>query len=437
MTETGRSSLWSNGAFVRFWSAATVSIFGSLITRMALPFVAILVLDAGPIEVAVLRGMDVAAALVFGLVAGAWVDRLRRRPVLIWADIGRAVLLVSIPAAFVAGWLSFAQLLFVAGLVAVLSTFFDAADNAYLPTIVDRDRIVGANGALAASGSAAELTGFGISGILVQVLTAPIAILVDSITFLVSAVLLATIRMPEPAPPPPRAREPMMAEIRDGLSRVTGDPILRPFVVAQMAQEAAWGFGGAAFLLFAVDELGLGPAAIGIIAGVGGGASFVGAVLSTRATRRFGVGPTAIGAMALAAVGAAFVPLAPAAAPIVAVAFLVAQQLVADSALTVFEVTETSVRQTLVADRELGRVTATVRFAAGSAQLFTTILGGLLAAAIGLRPVLLLVPLVMLVGAVALHRSPVRTLTELPKPITPPDPATVVVEVGRGEPIGG
>ena len=134
------SPLWQNSAFVRVWSAATISIFGSLITRMALPFVAILVLDAGAFEVALVRSIDLLAALSFGLIVGAWVDRLRRRPVMVWADLGRAVLLVTIPIAAVGGWLTLAQLLLVSFAVAILTTFFDAADNAYLPTIVQRER---------------------------------------------------------------------------------------------------------------------------------------------------------------------------------------------------------------------------------------------------------------------------------------------------------
>ena len=130
------SPLWRNQAFVRVWSAATVSIFGSLITRISLPLLAILRLGAGPIEVAVLRSVDLAATFIVALVAGAWVDRLRRRPVLIWADLGRAVLLATIPAAFVLGVLTLWQLLVVAALEAVLTSFFDAADNAFLPTVV-------------------------------------------------------------------------------------------------------------------------------------------------------------------------------------------------------------------------------------------------------------------------------------------------------------
>ena len=148
------SAIWRNDAFVRVWTAATISIFGSLITRIALPLVAILTLGAGPIEVALLRSMDLGALLVVGLVAGAWVDRLRRRPVLIGADLGRAALLVSIPVAFVLGTLTFVHLLVVAVLAAILTAFFDAADNAYLPSIVERERLVEANSALAASGSA-------------------------------------------------------------------------------------------------------------------------------------------------------------------------------------------------------------------------------------------------------------------------------------------
>jgi hypothetical protein len=198
-----RSPLWRNATFVRVWSAATISIFGSLITRIALPLVAILVLGSGAIEVALLRGLDLGVTLVFGLVAGAWVDRLRRRPVLIWADLGRAVLLGSVPVAFALGVLSFAQLLVVTGLAAILTTFFDAADNAYLPTVVERERLVDANSALAASASAAEFMAFGISGFLVQILTAPIAIAIDAVTYPASALLLGTIRQEEPPPPEP------------------------------------------------------------------------------------------------------------------------------------------------------------------------------------------------------------------------------------------
>ena len=430
------SPLWRNQAFVRVWSAATISIFGSLVTRIALPLAAILVLGSGALEVAILRSLDLVATLILGLVAGAWVDRLRRRPVLIWADLGRAALLGSIPVAFALGVLTFWQLLTVSGLAAILTTFFDSADNAYLPTIVERDRLVEANSALAASGSAAEFMAFGISGFLVQALTAPIAIAVDAVSFLVSAVLLGSIRREEAPPPPAADREPVFSEIRDGLRLVIHDPVLRAFAGAQMALAGLWGIFGATFFLFVLDELHLSPAVLGLVAGVGGFSSFIGAVIATRATRRWGIGRVAIVAMLMAAAGNAFIPLAPSGLPVIAIACLVMQQLVADSAVTVYDVTEVSVRQTLVDDRALGRVTSTFHFAAVVAQLAATLAAGLLAEVIGLRATAWLAPLGGLIGAAILFWSPVRSLHVLP--VTEDrTPAQIVLDVERDQPVGG
>jgi MFS family permease len=429
------SPLWSNQAFLRVWSAASVSIFGSLITRIALPLVAILSLGAGPIEVAVLRSMDLAAALLVGLVAGAWVDRLRRRPVLIWADLGRAVLLGSIPVSFILGTLQLWQLIAVAGLAAVLTTFFDAADNAYLPTIVERERLVEANSALAASGSVAEFAGFGISGFLVQLLSGPITIAINAVTYVASALLLLSVRAPEPAPPPRSEREPVLDEIRHGLRIVRGSSILRAFVGAQMLMSMLWGGFGAIWFLFAIEEVGLSPAVIGIIAGVGGASSFIGAVVATRSTNRWGVGPVAIASMLLAALGNLFIPLAPAGLPLIAISFFLIQQLVTDSAITVYDVTETSVRQSLVADRELGRVASTFQVGSAAAQLVATIGAGFLAEVIGLRATAFLAPLGGLLAGAILYWSPVRELRDLPAMDTR-RPAEVAYEVERDQPVG-
>jgi MFS family permease len=442
-----RSPLWRNAAFVRVWGAATISIFGSLVTRMALPLAAILVLGSGAIEVAVLRSLELGATLLVGLVAGAWVDRLRRRPVLIWADLGRAGLLASIPVAFALGVLTYWQLLVVAALAAILTTFFDSADNAYLPTIVEREHLVDANSALAASGSTSEFLAFGISGFLVELLTAPIAIALDAISFVASALLLGSIRHREEPPPLKADREPVLDEIREGLRLVIHDPVLRAFAGAQMALHALWGIFGATWFLFVLDELELGPAILGIVAGVGGVSSFVGAVVAARATRRWGIGPVAIAAMLLAAVGNAFMPLAPAGLPIIAVGCLLLQQLVADPAATVYDITEATVRQTLVRDRALGRVSSTFHVAATLSQLTATLAAGLLAEVIGLRATAWLAPLGGLVGALIIWASPVRSLLVLPErpdgigtqplPGSVGEAAAAAREAERDQPIGG
>jgi len=396
-----------NRAFMLLWSAATVSVFGSFVTRIALPFVAIETLGAGPLEIAALRAVDLVAALLVGFVAGAWVDRLRRRPVMIWADLGRAVLLGSIPVAAIGGWLTLAQVLLVSSLAAVLTTFFDVADKAYLPTIVSRAELVRANGALAATASAMEFLAFGAAGFLVKLLTAPIAIAVDACSFIVSAAFLGGIRRPEPAPPPAADREPISAEIREGMRIVAHDPVLRGLLWGTVGLSAMWGVFGATWLLFANGELGLDAAVIGVVAALGGFGSLMGALFADRVAGRFGLGRLVVASLLVAALGNLLIPLAPAGMPLVAVAFLVGQQLIGDTAVTVYDVTEISIRQARVEDRHLGRVNATVRVVMVLATLVGTVVGGLLAEAIGLRAAAFLGPLFALAGAIGLYRSPV------------------------------
>ncbi len=415
------SSLRRNRAFVLVWSAATISVFGSFVTRIALPFVAIETLHAGPIEVAILRSLELVAALLVGFVVGAWVDRLRRRPLMIWADLLRALLLASIPLAAIGGWLTLGQVLLVASLAAVCTTFFDVADKAYLPSIVPRRDLVRANGALAATSSAVEFVAFGAAGFLVQLLTAPIAILIDAVSFLASAGLLGAIRQAEPPPPPAEDREPIVAEIRAGMRLVAHDPILRGLLWGTVGLSAMWGVFGSTWLLFANGDLKLDAAVIGVVAALGGFGSLIGALLASRAAARFGLGPLVIGSLLMAGVGNLLIPLAPAGLPVVAIACLVGQQLIGDSAVTVYDVTEISVRQSRVEGWQLGRVNATVRVVMVMAQLGGTILGGLVGEALGLRQAAFLAPAFALIGAIGLWSSPVRRLQRGVSP-TPTSP---------------
>jgi MFS family permease len=399
---------------VRLWSATTISYFGSFITRTALPFAAILILGAGPLEISALRGLELVAGLLVGLFAGAWVDRLRRKPIMVWADLGRAILLGSIPVAAVVGALALPQLLVVAFIAAVLTTFFDVASTAYLPTVVSRAHLLPANSALTASASAAEMTGFGISGFLIQVFTAPIAIAVDAASFLASALALGTIRQAEPEPPPVVDREPVAREIRDGLRVVLGSPTLRAIAGAHGATHLLWGIFGTVYLLFATRDLALGPAAIGIIAGVGGAGSFLGAAVAGRVVARFGIGKTMLLGMVGFTVGNALIPLAPSGAVVVGAAFLVAQQLIGDSAGTVYDVVETSLTQSVVAPRILGRVNASISTYTTLLSLIGTIGGGILAEVLGLRQAMAIGVLGGVAAFAFLWFSPIRTMHGVP-----------------------
>ena len=416
-------AVWRDRDFARLWAATTVSMLGSFVTRTALPFAAILVLGAGAGEVAILRGAELAAGLVVGLFAGVWVDRLRRRPILIWADLGRALLLGSIPVAFALGGLTLLHLVLVALGAAVLTTFFDAADRAYLPTVIGRDRLIEANSTLTGSSAAAEFVGFGIGGWLIQLLTAPIAIALDALSFIVSALFLRSIRREEPAAPPTVDREPVLREIREGLALTLGDPVLRPLALADAAIAGFWGVFGAVYLVFATD-LGFPPGVIGLIAAIGGLTSLVGAAVAGRAVRRLGVGRFFIGAAVLVTIGNAFIALAPD-AMLVGLACLVAQQILSDSSMTAFDVVSVSIRQATVEDRLLGRVAASYHVLAMAAMLVGTALGGIVAEVVGVRAALVVAALGGVGAILILWFSAIRRMTDVPGGL--PTPATAVI----------
>jgi MFS family permease len=411
--DAGDASIWRNGAFVRVFSASSISYVGSFVTRTALPLAAIYGLHAGALELAAIRSFEFVGWLLVGLVAGAWVDRLRRRPVMIWTDLGRAVILGSIPIAALANTLTLAHLVVAAFLAACLSVFFDAASGAYLPSIVSKRRLIAANSAMSASSSVAEFTGFGISGVLVQVLTAPIAIAIDAISFVVSALILGTIRRPEPARPPAHEREPVLREIREGIDVVARSPILRALAIAHAADHLLWGVFGATYLLFAIDELALPPAAIGVITAIGGLGSFAGAAVASRVVERFGAGRAMVLGLTGTVIGSSLIPLAPAGAALLGAAFLIGQQLVGDSSGTVYEVVEDSVTQTIVHDRVLGRVRATVSFITTITALIGSILGGVVAEAFGLRVAFVLGIAGAVLAVLAVRLSPAGRLRRI------------------------
>ncbi len=410
-----RGGLWRNARFVNLWGAATVSTFGSLVTRTALPFTAILLLDASPSAIGVLRVAELLPGFLFGLVAGAWVDRLRRKPIMIATDLGRALLIVTIPLAAFLGWLGLGQLYVIAALVSVLSVFFDVAYQSFLPSLVKNDELVEANSKLSAAMSVAEASAFSSAGWLIQLLTAPVAMLVDALTFIASAGLVARIREPELQTEPSSAesRPSIASDVVEGLRAVWRQPILRGMVVAGLAQNLAFGLVGTVFLLYVNQEVGFDPGILGMIFAVGGVSSFLGAMIAGRLPR-FGIGAVMVASLLLAAIGEAFVPLATAANAI-GVLFLVGQQIVADSALTVYDINQVSLRQAIAPAHVLGRVNASVRVTEFGAVLLGTVVAGYIGETVGLRETLWLGVALSLLAAVALALSPVRAVRRIPE----------------------
>ena len=228
--------LWRNPNFVRLWPGETISIFGSLVGRTALPFTAILVLDAGPLQIAFLSAAELVPAFLAGPFVGVWVDRLRRRPIMIAADVGRFALLGTIPLAHVFDALTMEQLYAVAFFVGILTISFDVAYLSYMPSIVRKDQLLEGNSKLAASSSVAEVGGFSLSGWLVQLVTGPVTILIDAVSFLFSAAFIAAIRAPEPEPAPAEARTSVRG-VQRGVRFLVRDPVLRAVAAAAVTLE--------------------------------------------------------------------------------------------------------------------------------------------------------------------------------------------------------
>src|SRR5438094_5265699 len=295
-------SLWRHTDFLKLWTGQTVSRLGSVVTRTALPLVALLALGAGPREMAYLVISASAGVLVVGLVAGAWVDRLRRRPILVWTDVIRAALLFWIPIAYAIGALRIEQLYAVAFIEACLASLFNAAYPAYVPSLIGVHRVVEGNSQPASRSAIAEIGGPGLAGALVQIASAPFAILVDAFSFVASAVSLAMIRSPDPLRPERDTTTRIAHEIVEGPRAVRGHTVVFPLALRSLLAHVFGSFYGVLYSLYLLQDLHLDPFLLGIVISAGGVGSLVGSVFASRAINALGIGPALLW-MALAASG--------------------------------------------------------------------------------------------------------------------------------------
>jgi MFS family permease len=362
-----------------------VSELGSVVTRTAVPLVALLVLGAGPLEMALLVVAGSLAVLMVGFFAGAWVDRLRRRPLLIWTDAIRAVLLFSIPIAYAAGVLRMEQLYLVTFVEGCLGSLFDAAYPAYVPSLIGVDRVVDGNSKLATSSSLAEIGGPGLAGGLVQAFSAPIAILVDALSFAVSALSLLLIRSPEPPRPTVTERTPIRSEIVEGLRLVRTHRVLFPIAMRSVVAHVAGSFYGVLYTIYLIQELHLSPLLLGIVVSAGGVGSLIGSLFASRVIRAVGLGPALIWTAAGASLLGVLTPLAQ--GPLlVATVMVLIPQLIGDGLQTIEGVAELSLVQGLSPDRILGRVNATLEvFSHGIAYPIGALTAAAVAGVIGVR----------------------------------------------------
>jgi predicted MFS family arabinose efflux permease len=376
-------NLFRHADFMKLWTGETISEFGSKVGGVAISFLAVIALHATPAQMAALAVWRAVPALMFSLFAGVWVDRLRRRPLMIGADLANIALLASIPAAAMLGRLRIGQVYLVMFLTSFADILFSVGYRAYLPTLVGRDAITQANSILSATEAVAEMGAFGLAGWLVQWLTAPIAIATDAVSFVFSAIFLRLISKPEDTPT--RRKDSRVArEILEGARCIRDDSRLLAIASSAAVGAIASGIFSTVYALYFINELGFKPGPLGMIYATGGAASFVGAAITTRTADRIGIGRAM--ALGLAAMGIGFALLTFAhGAGIVSIALLVSQQLIGDSFGTIYFVTQMSLIQKIAPTKVLGRVVASVRFLGLGAGLIGSLLGAVMGNVIGLR----------------------------------------------------
>jgi MFS family permease len=421
-TTPSRPSLWRQPDFVKLWSAETISQFGTQVSQLAIPLIAAIVLEVTPFEFGLLATIEFLPFILISLPAGVWVDRLPRRPILIIGDIGRGIALLSIPLAFYFNVLTIWQLYAVGFINGCLTVFFDVAYQSYLPALVERDDLIEGNSKLEISRSAAQITGPGVAGFLIGIVTAPMAIIVDSLSFFGSALFVLRIRKHEPRPERKKdaagKNVSMRTEIAEGLRFVLGNRYLRAIAACTGSSNLFGNIGFAILILYAVRILGMTAATIGIALSIGSIGALLGALTANRIGRRLGVGRTIVITAILFAPPMLLIALTP---PELALPMAAASIFLASFGGVVYNITQVSFRQAITPERMQGRMNATMRFIVWGTIPFGNIIGGFLGGFIGLHETIWLSGFLSFIPFLPVLFSPVRSIREMPKPEGPPD----------------
>lgn len=366
--------------------AETISQVGTGVTLLALPLVAIKVLDASAPQVGALTAIEFLPFIVVGLPAGVWVDRLRRKPVLVVGDMGRALVLASIPIAYAFDVLTIWQLYVVAFTAGVLTVFFDVAYQSYLPSLVEKDMLADGNSKLEISRSGAQIAGPGIAGGLISVASAPGAIVVDSVSYVLSALAITRICTVERHEPVPKVDRPRMrTEIAEGLRYVLGHRLLRPVAMATATSNLFGSMGQAVIVLFMVRTLDLSAGLIGLLFALGNVGFLIGAASAASCNRAIGVGRTIVVSIGIGGPVSFLIPLATLGLPMV---WIAASLMAFSFSGVVYNISQVSLRQAICPDRLLGRMNASMRFMVWGTMPIGAGIGGVLGGAVGLRATL-------------------------------------------------
>ena len=421
--------LWENADFVKLWTGQAISELGSQVSQLAIPIVAAVVLHASALVYSLLGVFGFLPFILFALPAGAWVDRMRRKRILIVGDAARALLLATIPIAYVFGVLTIWQLLAVQFVVGIFTVFFDVAYQSYVPSLVHRDHLIEGNSKLQVTASVAQVAGPSMAGGLIAAITAPYAVVVDAISFVISTAFMIPIRtqeqLPERAAGAPKPK--MWPEVKEGLEWIMRNPYLRRIAACTGTSNFFNSVGFAIFVLYALRVLHLAPWQIGVLFAAGSVGAIIGALVINRAQKAIGVGPAIIVNAALFATAGILVPLAPKSFPL---PFLFASLFVTQFGGVAYNVTQLSLRQAITPERLQGRMNAAMRWIVWGTIPLGTLAGGVLATVFSYRTTLFIGAIGSMPVFLFVALSPLRSLREMPAPVA--EPTAAQAEMGGG-----
>ena len=421
-------SLVHHADFRRLWMGDTASQLGVAIGSIAVPYLAVTTLNTTEFQMGLLGTLTSLGFLLIGLPSGALVDRMHKRRVMIHADLGRALLLATLPLAFWLGWLTFAQVLVVATAAGMLTVFFDVSYQSYLPFLVPRDQVVEGNSKLQASQSVSQLVGPGIGGLLIKLVGPAWVIVLNAVGYLSSAFALGRIEHRE-TPPTPEERRPLVTEIREGLSFVVRHPLLRKLIACTAIGNLAYSAVNALSILYMVDTLHFSAFTIGVLESIGAAGGLVGALFTTKLAKAIGEGPTIL----LTATCFQLVAFAwPLSAVLDPKATLGIGFVLISASVVSYNIATVSFRQRLCPPALLGRMNASARFLVWGTMPIGSFIGGVLGTKVGLVPTLWIASIFGLLSLLPIYFSPLWRMHTLPDPED--QPAVPVLETEEDRP---
>jgi MFS family permease len=425
-----RGGLWRDSDFVKFWSGETLSLLGSQVSLIAIPLLAVTRLSASPLQMGMLNSAQYIPFLVLALVAGVWVDRYRRLPMMVATNFGRALLIGFVPLAITLKLLNMGLIITLVFLAGLLTVVFALAYQAYLPSLVGDQHLMEGNGKLAGSQSFAQMSGPGVAGLLVGTIGAPIAILINAVTYLMAGTSVLAIRRPEPAPVPEAGpRKSIWVQITHGVRLSVSNVYLRALGIEasiyNLFNQMLW----AVLILHLSRDMHFRPVIVGLVLTSEGVGGVLGSLIAGRFTRRLGLGPALIVSIVVANLAPLLIPAAPSgwvlAAPLIGLALFIN-----GAGLTVYAIQAISLRQAAVTPDVLGRTNAGYQFAVTGTAGIGSLIGGVLGESIGVRPTMVVGVLGTLVAMWFVISSPISRLRDLGELV---GARAVSAEIGVGE----